>query len=138
MTASQERKLRICDCLKEGFKLQPKEVRVILYFVIQSIGSRCQLVSTSQCSCGANDAHYYIYDRGSNRQSGKIQAHEDDVNTVFFDNETTHVVASGADDGLCKVWDRALQENDPQPVRIFADNSSFIKWAFILLRNRTH
>ncbi|KAJ8619585.1 hypothetical protein MRB53_028114, partial [Persea americana] len=29
-----------------------------------------------------------------------------DVNTVSFADETGHVIYSGSDDGLCKVWDR--------------------------------
>jgi hypothetical protein len=41
-------------------------------------------------------------------------AHEDDVNAVAFVDTPTHVVASGGDDGLCKIWDRrALRESHP-------------------------
>ncbi len=41
-------------------------------------------------------------------------AHEDDVNAVAFVDAPTHVVASGGDDGLCKIWDRrALRESHP-------------------------
>ena len=32
-----------------------------------------------------------------------IHAHENDVNAVCFVDETTHILASGGDDGLCKV-----------------------------------
>ena len=32
--------------------------------------------------------------------------HEDDVNAVSFVDSATHVLASGGDDGLCKIWDR--------------------------------
>ena len=47
-------------------------------------------------------------------QSMKITAHEDDVNAVAFVDTPTHVVASGGDDGLCKIWDRrALRESNP-------------------------
>jgi WD repeat-containing protein 23 len=55
-----------------------------------------------------------LYDRVAMRQSMKIVAHEDDVNAVAFVDTPTHVVASGGDDGLCKIWDRrALRENHP-------------------------
>jgi WD repeat-containing protein 23 len=82
-------------------------------------------VSFSQDSqellCGANDGYIYLYDRFSNRQSLRVSAHEDDVNAVCFLDDTTHTVASGGDDGLCKVWDRrALREDDPKPVGVLA------------------
>jgi len=82
-------------------------------------------VSFSQDSqellCGANDGFIYLYDRFSNKQSMRVSAHEDDVNAVCFLDETTHTVASGGDDGLCKVWDRrSLRENNPKPVGVLA------------------
>ena len=70
---------------------------------------------------GANDGYLYLYDRQANRQSGRIEAHEDDVNAVCFVDESTHMLASGGDDGLCKVWDRrSLREDDPRPVGVLA------------------
>ena len=39
------------------------------------------------------------------------------MNSVCFLDSSTQVLASAADDGLCKVWDRrALREDDPVPV----------------------
>lgn len=53
--------------------------------------------------------------------SFQIEAHEDDVNSVAFADETSNILFSAADDGLCKVWDRrTLRESDPQPVGILA------------------
>lgn len=70
---------------------------------------------------GANDGFLYLYDRNANVQSLRIDAHEDDVNAVCFVDETTHIVASGGDDGICKVWDRrALREDNPIPVGVLA------------------
>jgi len=70
---------------------------------------------------GANDGFLYLYDRNANVQSLRIDAHEDDVNAVCFVDETTHIVASGGDDGICKVWDRrALREDNPVPVGVLA------------------
>lgn len=34
----------------------------------------------------------------------QIEAHEDDVNAVTFADETSHILYSGSDDGLCKVF----------------------------------
>jgi len=77
--------------------------------------------------CGANDGYIYLYDRFSNKQSQKISAHEDDVNSVSFLDETTHTVASGGDDGLCKVWDRrSLREDNPKPVGVLAGHTDGI------------
>ena len=60
----------------------------------------------------------------------QIRAHEDDVNTVTFADETSHILFSGSDDGLCKVWDRrTLVESNARPVGTFAghvDGLTFI------------
>jgi len=70
---------------------------------------------------GANDGHVYLYDRASNKQTLRVSTHDDDVNAVCFVDETTHVLASGGDDGLVKVWDRrALREDDPKAVGVLA------------------
>ncbi len=51
----------------------------------------------------------------------QIPAHDDDVNAVAFADTTTHILASGGDDGVCKIWDRrSLRESDPAPVGVFA------------------
>jgi WD40 repeat protein len=52
---------------------------------------------------GANDGCLYLYDRAANSQTMRIAAHSDDVNAVSFVDENTHILASGGDDGLCKV-----------------------------------
>lgn len=71
--------------------------------------------------CGSNDGCIFLYDRLANVQSMKIAAHGDDVNAVAFVDEATHVVASGGDDGLCKIWDRrSLRESHPVPVGCLA------------------
>ena len=67
----------------ETLPLQPDDRQFAIFSVVFSCDQR-ELLG------GANDGHLYIYDRGSNRQSSRIEAHEDDVNPVFFDNETSH------------------------------------------------
>lgn len=67
---------------------------------------------------GANDGRIYVYNRETNCQGLNIAAHHySDVNAVCFVDETTHILASGSDDGIVKVWDRReLRENYPKPV----------------------
>ena len=36
----------------------------------------------------------------------RIHAHNDDVNAVSFVDDRTHILASGGDDGLCKVTNK--------------------------------
>ena len=70
---------------------------------------------------GANDGYLYVYDRFAQARSLRIDAHEDDVNAVAFVDTATHILASGGDDGLVKIWDRrSLRESHPTPVGIFA------------------
>ncbi|KAK9503450.1 hypothetical protein O3M35_010002 [Rhynocoris fuscipes] len=71
--------------------------------------------------CGANDGHIYMYNLTVNDRSLKIEAHDDDVNTVAFADKASVIVYSGGDDGLCKVWDRrTLNEANPKPVGVLA------------------
>ncbi|KAJ8406980.1 hypothetical protein AAFF_G00292560 [Aldrovandia affinis] len=66
---------------------------------------------------GANDGCLYVFDREQNKRTLKIDAHEDDVNTVAFADRSSQLLFSGSDDALCKVWDRRmLREDRPQPV----------------------
>ncbi|KAK3576381.1 hypothetical protein CHS0354_018929 [Potamilus streckersoni] len=78
---------------------------------------------------GANDGCLYVFDRESNQRSLKIEAHDDDVNTVAFAGDSSNILFSGGDDGLCKVWDRrTLQESHPVPVGMFAGHSDGITY----------
>jgi len=71
--------------------------------------------------CGANDGLICLYDRTSNSRTLRIEGHDDDVNAVSFVDSATHILASGGDDGLCKIWDRrALRESHPVPVGTLA------------------
>lgn len=54
----------------------------------------------------SSDNSIYVYDLESKRPSLRIPAHRSDVNTVCFADETGHLLFSGSDDHLCKVWDR--------------------------------
>lgn len=62
--------------------------------------------------------------------SFQINAHEYDVNSVVFADDSSDIIYSGGDDGLIKVWDRrTLSEYTPKPVGILAghmDGITFI------------
>ncbi|XP_057963742.1 LEC14B protein isoform X2 [Malania oleifera] len=55
---------------------------------------------------GSNDDSIYVYDLEANKLSLRILAHMSDVNSVCFADESGHLIYSGSDDNLCKVWDR--------------------------------
>ncbi|XP_016505458.1 LEC14B homolog isoform X1 [Nicotiana tabacum] len=55
---------------------------------------------------GSSDNSIYVYDLEARRPSLQIPAHKSDVNAVCFADETGHLIYSGSDDSLCKVWDR--------------------------------
>ncbi|KAL8515470.1 hypothetical protein ACS0TY_014239 [Phlomoides rotata] len=54
----------------------------------------------------SNDESIYVYDLESRKLSLRIPAHRSDVNAVCFADESGHIIYSGSDDHLCKVWDR--------------------------------
>ncbi|KAL3827890.1 hypothetical protein ACJIZ3_016692 [Penstemon smallii] len=55
---------------------------------------------------GSSDGDIYVYDLEERKLSLRIAAHSSDVNTVCFADESGHLIYSGSDDNLCKVWDR--------------------------------
>lgn len=78
---------------------------------------------------GANDGCLYIYDRHEDKRTLKIDAHEDDVNAVTFADDSSHILFSGGDDGLCKVWDRrTLRDDNPLPVGVLAGHCDGITY----------
>lgn len=54
----------------------------------------------------SSDDSIYVYDLEAHKLSLRIPAHTSDVNAVCFADETGHLLYSGSDDYLCKVWDR--------------------------------
>lgn len=64
---------------------------------------------------GSNDDSIYVYDLEANRPSLRIPAHASDVNTVCFADESGHLILSGSDDSLCKVWDRRCLTEKGKP-----------------------
>lgn len=56
---------------------------------------------------GTSDHSVYVYDIEAKKSILRIAGHTDDVNAVCFgDNSSPHILYSGSDDTLIKVWDR--------------------------------
>ncbi|CAK9218686.1 unnamed protein product [Sphagnum troendelagicum] len=64
---------------------------------------------------GSSDKRIYVYDLEANKPVLCILAHKDDVNAVVFADESCHLIYSGSDDHICKIWDRRCfaQRNKP-------------------------
>ncbi|WCJ23644.1 DDB1- and CUL4-associated factor 11 [Euphorbia peplus] len=69
---------------------------------------------------GSNDYKIHVYDLEANKNSLRIDAHLYDVNTVCFADETGHIIYSGGDDNLCKVWDRRCFNSREQATGVLA------------------
>ncbi|XP_027933698.1 LEC14B homolog isoform X1 [Vigna unguiculata] len=67
---------------------------------------------------GTSDSSICVYDLGADRLSLRIPAHQSDVNTVCFADESGHLIYSGSDDSFCKVWDRRCFVTKGQPAGI--------------------
>ncbi|KAJ1523384.1 hypothetical protein ONE63_001250 [Megalurothrips usitatus] len=108
----------------DALMLSPTQSRFCIFSLVFSQDGQ-------EILCGANDGFMYLYDRYSNQRILRIPAHYTDVNTVAYADNTSHILYSGSDDGLCKVWDRrTLSESDPQPVGVLAghqDGITFIE-----------
>lgn len=56
---------------------------------------------------GTSDHSVYVYDIATRKSILRIPGHSDDVNAVCFgDQNSPHILYSGSDDTLIKVWDR--------------------------------
>nr|Q40153.1 RecName: Full=LEC14B protein [Lithospermum erythrorhizon]BAA11768.1 LEC14B protein [Lithospermum erythrorhizon] len=67
---------------------------------------------------GTSDESICVYDLEADRLSLRISAHESDVNSVCFADESGHLIYSGSDDNLCKVWDRRCFNAKGKPAGI--------------------
>ncbi|XP_043719249.1 LEC14B homolog isoform X1 [Telopea speciosissima] len=67
---------------------------------------------------GSSDHSIYVYDLVANKLTLRIMAHTSDVNTVCFADESGHLIYSGGDDNLCKVWDRRCLNAKGEPAGI--------------------
>lgn len=53
----------------------------------------------------------------------KITAHEEDVNSVAFADQTSNILISGSDDGLCKVIKHSLLFCDVSDMIFFSHSN---------------
>ncbi|XP_075230110.1 DDB1- and CUL4-associated factor 11 isoform X2 [Lycorma delicatula] len=108
---------------QEALPLCPEDRRFCIFSLVFSYDG-------DEILGGANDGYLYVYDRNRNQRTLRISGHTDDVNTVAFADNTSQILYSGGDDGVCKVWDRrTLSETSPKPVGVLAghrDGITFI------------
>jgi len=105
-----------------NLQLNPRDHNFCIFSVSFSDDSR-------EILGGANDGCLYVYDRGVAKQTSRIQAHKDDINAVSFVDKSTHLLASGSDDGLLKIWDRrTLNQEKPSPVGVLAGHTDGITY----------
>ncbi|XP_028933736.1 DDB1- and CUL4-associated factor 11 isoform X1 [Ornithorhynchus anatinus] len=117
--------IHICNIYGEGdthtaLDLRPDERRFAVFSIAVSSDGR-------EVLGGANDGCLYVFDREQNRRTLQIESHEDDVNAVAFADTSSHILFSGGDDAICKVWDRrTMREDDPKPVGALAGHQDGI------------
>ena len=71
------------------------------------------------CGRRQNGAPIQVFDIVNNKVKHSIIAHDDDINTIcYVDRSNSSIFISGSDDGLCKLWDTRILENN-KPVGIF-------------------
>ncbi|ETN70807.1 hypothetical protein RB195_007324 [Necator americanus] len=80
--------------------------------------------------CGGSDRCLHVFDLESMSRIVTIpEAHGDDINAVCYGDTESHLLYSGGDDGLVKVYDRrAFGEMDYQPVGAFAGHRDGITY----------
>ncbi|KAG8455398.1 hypothetical protein GDO86_001550 [Hymenochirus boettgeri] len=114
--------------------LSPSERRFAVFSITVSSDGR-EVLGGVSCLCklhcavftGPMMAVFMFYDREQATRTLKIVSHEDDVNAVSFADDSCHILYSGGDDALCKVWDRrTMREDDPKPVGILAGHQDGI------------
>ncbi|KAL8807383.1 MAG: hypothetical protein Q9182_000722 [Xanthomendoza sp. 2 TL-2023] len=81
--------------------------KFLAYSSIRSIWSIRFSGDGREVVAGTSDHSVYVYDVEAKQSILRIPGHIDDVNAVCFgDNSSPHILYSGSDDTLIKVWDR--------------------------------
>lgn len=76
---------------------------------------------------GSSDFHLYMYDLTAQKRTIKINAHDDDVNTTCFTDDSCNVFCSGSDDCSIRIWDRrCLNNNADKPVGVLLGHADGI------------
>ncbi|XP_067945262.1 DDB1- and CUL4-associated factor 11-like [Watersipora subatra] len=71
----------------------------------------------SELVAGTNGGYIYIFSRELHKRTMKIDAHDDDLSSVCFADDSGNILYSGGEDAVVKVWDRrCLREVAPVPV----------------------
>ncbi|XP_033331804.1 DDB1- and CUL4-associated factor 11 [Megalopta genalis] len=110
------------SCAQESLPLCPEDRRFCVFSLVFSSDGR-------EILGGANDGYLYVYDRECHQRAFRIEGHDNDVNAVVFADNTSQILYSAGDDGLCKVWDRrTLNESSPHPVGVLAGHMDGITY----------
>ncbi|KAK9834848.1 hypothetical protein WJX81_003498 [Elliptochloris bilobata] len=72
---------------------------------------------------GTGDSSVYVYDIERRKSVMRIPGHEDDVNAVAFMDALPHVIASGSDDTLIKIWDRRALGRGAKPAGVLVGHT---------------
>jgi DDB1- and CUL4-associated factor 11 len=92
-----------------------------------------RLMVRNNVLAGGNHGDIYIVSL-LNGRSHRIPAHSDDVNTVAFADQTSHILYSGGDDGIIRVWDRrTLSEERPKACGLFLGHKHGIVYVSLLV-----
>ncbi|CAL8463196.1 g2730 [Coccomyxa elongata] len=72
---------------------------------------------------GTGDHSLYVYNVERQKTVLRITGHQDDVNAVAFLDGSSHLIASGSDDTLIKVWDRRALGRGAKPAGVLVGHS---------------
>jgi len=106
--------------IHEALHFHPEKSRNFCMFSIQ-FSPDCK-----QILAGCSDECLYIYDIERKRRILRVDAHENDINTVTFADDASDIIFSGSDDCLCKVWDKRLLGQQQSPVGVFVGHAEGI------------
>eukprot|EP01095_Lingulamoeba_sp_RSL-Kostka_P005759 TRINITY_DN1744_c0_g1_i1.p1 TRINITY_DN1744_c0_g1~~TRINITY_DN1744_c0_g1_i1.p1 ORF type:complete len:531 (-),score=142.55 TRINITY_DN1744_c0_g1_i1:64-1656(-) len=99
-------KIHLCNVSNESNLHQPLDLLPLFgRFCVFSLQFS---PNTTEILCGASDRHLYLYNLATEARTHCIKAHQDDINTVCYLDDTSNIFVSGSDDTLCRIWDRRV------------------------------
>lgn len=85
------------------------------------------LIEISELIGGSSDNGLYVYDLNRRELILKLEAHENDINTVCYGEvNNNNLILTGSDDCLCKVWDRRQLGINKKPVGVLIGHAQGI------------
>lgn len=96
----------------EQLDLRPDQARFCLFSLQFSSDSK-EMIG------GGNDGRVHLYDIEQKRPTLQVVVSEEDVNSVKFVDPNCNVFLTGADDGVCKMWDKRCLDQGANPISEF-------------------